>query len=348
VVHVRRRRSNLPAPDSILAARGSTLRAPLAKVPGGAAASPFANWRSSHAFPLNTFQVYLRTRAREVCTDPVVSQRLKRTPSTIEKLRRFPRMKLSQMQNVGGCRAVVSTVDQVLSLREAYRGSRIRHCPVNGKDYLARPKESGYRGVHLVYRYHSPRNATYNGLLIEIQLRTRLQHAWATAVETAGTFLGQALKSSEGEQEWLRFFALVSSAFALSEGCPPAPSTPDDPGELRAGIRDLADRLDLINRFREHRALIGRIPVVRSVERVHFFLLERRPDLESLYVTTYGSTEHERILEDYFTAEQKVRGIDGAEVVLVSADSIQAVQRAYPNYQLDTGYFLRRLRQIVG
>lgn len=307
----------------------------------------FANWRSSHAFPLNTFQVYLRQRARSVCPDPVVSQRLKRTQSAIEKLRRLPRMKLSQMQDIGGCRAVVDTVDQVRLLREAYRNSQIRHCPVNGKDYIESPKESGYRGVHLVYRYRSPRNETYNGLLIEIQLRTRLQHAWATAVETAGAFLGQALKSSEGEQDWLRFFALVSSAFALTEDCPPAPSTPSDSAELRAEIRELTDRLDLVNRFRDYRALIGRIPVVRSVERAHFFLLERRPDLKSLYVTTYGTAEHERILEDYFVAEQNVRGIDGAEVVLVSADSIQAVQRAYPNYQLDTGYFLRNLRQIL-
>ena len=308
----------------------------------------FANWRSSHAFPLNTFQVYLRGRARAVSSDPVVSQRLKRTPSTIEKLRRFPRMKLSQMQDIGGCRAVVDTVDEVRLLREAYRSSRIRHCPVNGKDYITAPKDSGYRGVHLVYRYRSPRNETYNGLLIEIQLRTRLQHAWATAVETAGAFLGQALKSSEGEEEWLRFFALASSAFALVEGCAPVPSTPTDIEQLRAEIRSLSDRLDLINRFRDYRALIGRIPIVRSVEHVHFFLLERRPDLKSLYVTTYGTTEHERILEDYFIAEQKVRGIDGAEVVLVSADSIQAVQRAYPNYQLDTGFFLQRLRQVLG
>ena len=308
----------------------------------------FANWRSSHAFPLNTFQVYLRQRARSACPDPVVSQRLKRTPSAIEKLRRFPRMKLSQMQDIGGCRAVVSTVDQVRSLQDAYRRSRIRHCPINGKDYIARPKDSGYRGVHLVYRYRGSSKKLFDGLLIEIQLRTRLQHAWATAVETAGAFLGQALKSSEGEQEWLRFFALASSAFALSEGCSPAPSTPAELPALREELRSAVDRLvDPITRLREYRTLIGRIPVVRTVDRRRFFLLERRPDLGSLYVTTYRSGEQERIFEDYFVAEQKVRGVDGAEVVLVSADSIQAVQRAYPNYQLDTSYFLEELRRIV-
>ena len=107
------------------------------------------------------------------------------------------------------------------------------------------------------------------------------------------------------------------------------------------------DRLDPITRLREYGALIGRIPVVRTVDRRRFFLLERRPDLGSLYVTTYRSGEQERIFEDYFVAEQKVRDLDGAEVVLVSADSIQAVQRAYPNYQLDTDYFLKELRRVV-
>ncbi len=45
-------------------------------------------------------------------------------------------------------------------------------------------------------------------LLIELQLRTRLQHEWATAVETMGTFLQSSLKSSQGPEEWLDFFSL--------------------------------------------------------------------------------------------------------------------------------------------
>jgi hypothetical protein len=36
------------------------------------------NWRSSHAFPLNTFQVRLRHRAKKVEDNVLVAQRLKR------------------------------------------------------------------------------------------------------------------------------------------------------------------------------------------------------------------------------------------------------------------------------
>jgi hypothetical protein len=68
--------------------------------------------------------------------------------------------------------------------------------------------------------------STYNGLRIEMQLRSRLQHAWATAVETVGTFLRQALKSSQGEGAWLKFFALMGSALARREHTPLVPGTP--------------------------------------------------------------------------------------------------------------------------
>ena len=73
------------------------------------------------------------------------------------------------------------------------------------------------------YRYRNLRVPAYDGLRVELQLRSRHQHTWATAVETMGTFLGQALKSSEGEAEWLDFFSLAGAAFAHLEGTPPVP-----------------------------------------------------------------------------------------------------------------------------
>src|SRR5258707_2898340 len=44
------------------------------------------NWRASHSFPLNTFQMRLRSFAEEVTHNPVVAQRLKRSFSIITKL----------------------------------------------------------------------------------------------------------------------------------------------------------------------------------------------------------------------------------------------------------------------
>ena len=167
------------------------------------------NWRSSHNFPLNTFHIGLKRRARIIDPVAVTAQRIKRLASIEAKLARFPTMTLSQMQDIGGCRAIVSTAHGVAKLCESYAESELKHIKHQTDNYIDAPKDSGYRGVHLIYRYHSDRRQDYNSLKIEMQLRSQLQHAWATAVETVGAFVRQALKSSVGEQEWLRFFALM-------------------------------------------------------------------------------------------------------------------------------------------
>ena len=61
-------------------------------------------------------------------------------------------------------------------------GHRVRFVATWREQFFEVP--SGYRGVHLIYRYNSDRKTEYNTLLIEMQLRSQLQHAWATAVET--------------------------------------------------------------------------------------------------------------------------------------------------------------------
>jgi hypothetical protein len=47
------------------------------------------NWRSSYAFPLTTVQAFLRYKANKIDKSVLISQRLKRVPSILNKLRRF-------------------------------------------------------------------------------------------------------------------------------------------------------------------------------------------------------------------------------------------------------------------
>jgi hypothetical protein len=75
-----------------------------------------SNWRSSHSFPLNTFTVGLKRRAKDADPDALVAQRIKRLSSIAAKLDRFPTMQLSQMQDIGGCRAIVATISDVHKL----------------------------------------------------------------------------------------------------------------------------------------------------------------------------------------------------------------------------------------
>ncbi|MFV7640129.1 RelA/SpoT domain-containing protein [Shewanella algae] len=150
------------------------------------------NWRACHVAPLNSFQTSLRRKLASTDNSALVSQRLKRTPSILSKLERNPKMMLARMQDIGGIRAVVKNMQKVRELESYYKkGTRAFTIASGGKDYINYPKSSGYRSVHQIFKCK-------NGFSIELQIRTQVQHAWATAVETMGTFLDHSLKSSEG------------------------------------------------------------------------------------------------------------------------------------------------------
>ena len=113
------------------------------------------NWRSSHDYPLQCIKMSLLNRAKKIDRLAIVAQRIKRLPSIYSKLKREPQMKLTQMQDIGGCRAVVSNINNVDDLIELYeealsKNPRGRPEQVHVKNYVKFPKPDGYRGIHLV------------------------------------------------------------------------------------------------------------------------------------------------------------------------------------------------------
>ena len=204
------------------------------------------NWRAAHAYPLQV--ICSNLRLRNPCA--IVVQRLKRLDSITGKIERFPDMSLYRMQDLGGCRVIVDTVDQVYEAIEKYKNSRIRHILKREYDYIQNPKDSGYRSYHMVYQFRSDKKETYNkNMLIEIQFRTKLQHIWATAVEMMGIYTKSQLKASIGNKDILRFFALVSSVFAKMENMPISPNTNDDYNILISEIRQIDKKLNLVSRL---------------------------------------------------------------------------------------------------
>ena len=79
------------------------------------------NWRACHAYPLQVVKMTLLNRARKVDPNALIAQRLKRRPSIEIKLRDNPHMKLSQMHDIGGSRAVLSTVKHVRKLVDKWK-----------------------------------------------------------------------------------------------------------------------------------------------------------------------------------------------------------------------------------
>ena len=302
------------------------------------------NWRSCHSFPLNTFQMGLRGKAKGIDPKATVAQRIKRLPAIQHKLDRLRQYKLSQLQDIAGCRAIVVNSEMVRALRKTYIDSSLRHRLVNEDNYLERPKRTGYRGIHLIYEYRSDRSQEHNGRRVEMQLRSRVQHAWATAVETASLFSGQRLKSNQGDDRWRRFFALVSTAIAIQEGLPPVPKTPTDVAELRAEISKIEASIGAIGRL----AAYGEALNFVEPEKGAHFLLKLDIQNEELEVRSYPASEQERANADYMALERSIMGSDAFDAVLVAVEDARALRTAFPNYYADTKTFVELVREAMG
>jgi ppGpp synthetase/RelA/SpoT-type nucleotidyltranferase len=302
------------------------------------------NWRASHAYPLQSIKMTLIGRARKLDKTALVAQRTKRIPAITLKLRTNSTMKLSKMHDIGGCRAVLASVGHVERLIKAYAQATAKNPRRGGEfvrqyDYISNPKANGYRSVHLVYKYYSDSRKlrVYNGLRIEIQLRSRLQHAWATAVETVDFFTGQALKSNVGDAEWKRFFALVSGAFALIEKRSPVPGVPSDEKILRSELLSRGStEIDLLSGFQAATEMIDR-------KDGYFFLLELDSREMKIKVRSFKREELSVAQEKYVESEKINKDKAGMQTVLVSVGSFASLKKAYPNYFLDISEFLKHL-----
>jgi putative GTP pyrophosphokinase len=304
-------------------------------------------WRACHAYPINTFQSTLRRKLTNFPGDPIVAQRLKRMPTIIDKLRRYPHMQLTTMQDIGGVRAVLSSIDDVYKLASEYKiKSRFAHELIDEKDYIQNPRnEDGYRSLHLIYKYKNIQNPQYDGLRIELQIRTKLQHTWATAVETMGTLLGQALKSRQGDQEWLDFFAITSSAFAYKEIGLPIPRYQNLSFEETAkAISEINSSLGVLEKMKGFSVAINSIPANKGWS-YHLIVLN---SLEgTVHLQPYDRYSVEQALFDYSKFEAEAAEGKKIEPVLVSAGPIDTLRRAYPNFFLDIGDFTHIVTDIV-
>ncbi|MEW6714235.1 MAG: RelA/SpoT domain-containing protein [Nitrospirota bacterium] len=304
-------------------------------------------WRACHAYPINTFQSTLRDKLRDF-PDTIVAQRLKRMPTIIDKLKRYPAMKLSTMQDIGGVRAVLKSVSDVNILAKNYReNDRFLHELINEHNYIKTPRdEDGYRSIHLVYKYKNQRNPSYNGLRIELQIRTKLQHIWATAVETMGTFLGQALKSRQGDQEWLDFFALTSSAFAYQEKSPLIPRFANlSRSETYIAVADAEANLRALEKMKGFSSAAKEI--VRSGKGWFYHLIILDSLEGTVKIQPYDRDSFDQAMFDYTEIEKEAASGKKIEPVLVSAGPIDTLRRAYPNFFLDIGGFVNVVKEIL-
>jgi hypothetical protein len=238
------------------------------------------------------------------------------------------------MDDIAGCRLIFQDIGGLYSFRSEFHKARFYHRhrnEIDKYDYIKRPKSTGYRGVHDVYEYdvNSRVGRRLAGLYVEIQYRTLVQHAWATAVEVIGYISESQPKFQKGDRRYEQVMALSSEilarAFEDSKG--PFPELEDL--EVVRQFLVLDRELSLLTTLRGLNAADQAV----SEKRNAILILSGPRDLEIL--TYRDSTEALRAL---FELEKQMPDRD---IVLVRADTSEEVRLAFRSYFSDARDFIR-------
>jgi ppGpp synthetase/RelA/SpoT-type nucleotidyltranferase len=293
-------------------------------------------WRAAHRAVLNTFQAILRTRTRN--KDIIVAQRHKRRRTIYDKLIRFPQMQLSRMDDVAGCRLIFTSIEELYEFRKQIHSARFKHKrknEIDKYDYIKHPKITGYRGIHDVYSYdvRSIYGQNLQGLLIEIQFRTLIQHAWATTVEIIGFITENQPKFQRGDKRYETAMLLASEILARSyEDC--------------LGPLPELDNRELVEKFLTLDAEIHLLRTLKGLNQTDTHINKNKNAIlifkESGELEVKSFKDATEALRTLFRLEKEIPHDD---IVLVRADTTDEVRMAFKNYFSDARDFIELIEK---
>lgn len=286
----------------------------------------------------------------------VAAYRMKRVDSIVSKIRRpNSNFELHTLDDIGGCRLIVEHIEDLAKAKEfliAALGDRV----INIKNYVDSPKESGYRSCHLLTQ-QIINNLSYR---VEIQIRTKLQHYWATAVEVADEIYDSALKSPTGFELSERkdlvmkkdFFALTASLFALEENKPIVPNTPRGKPELLQKLKSIPDSKKIINDIKTVCENVFLAKKVTSVKNPEVFILSFERSEQFLEIEEYSQRDLQEALTRYESLEKSIIAEPGVtsskpNVVLVYMQDSEQLKIAYPNYSANAPDFIQKVGEYL-
>ncbi|MBS5865378.1 MAG: RelA/SpoT domain-containing protein [Coriobacteriaceae bacterium] len=292
------------------------------------------HWRAAHIEPLHRTLAMLESICSQDSSTILVS-RLKRIDTTINKLNRPGyNFNLITLRDIAGCRLIVPTESEVVRIAALIEETEQCHQRI---DHMAKPKSSGYRGIHLVCR-HDSSSYGYENMDVEAQVRSRLQHDWATAVEIYDLITDANLKFDNGSENQKRYFKLASDLMSHAV---------EDEASAREELRNLDAQLDVLGTLQEASdSMYVIFDDNVEISRSDSCLISVDLGVQQITLEIYNQASEEEAAAKYTELESNAEA--GDVFLLARAASLEDLRRAYPNYYSDISEFVGWLSDCIG
>lgn len=291
----------------------------------------FDEFRNAHLQPLTDFTLELQNWFSEFETKYYIAQRLKRKPQIIRKLRRFS-VRLSQLQDIGGCRIIVddnATVDRLYKFiierankNKAFSVEKITDYRTKGRD------DSGYRALHLII--------THSGRSLELQIRSQIQHYWAESIERTSVIYGHHLKELEGDAMVINYFKSLSDVFnEIENSRNPTSRQKIDIDRLRISAENIiksSDKNKILGSFVNEDIIRTLSDIESKQEGFNNWIFVFDWNLGTFTTWKMVDRNSGNATEAYVDYEKQFPAALGYEVVMIGSSDVATVRKTHSHY----------------
>ncbi|KAA5603382.1 RelA/SpoT domain-containing protein [Blastochloris sulfoviridis] len=288
-------------------------------------------YRASHLEPLSETTLELQRWLQGSGKRYYAAQRLKRKPQIIRKLRRLS-VRLTQLQDIGGCRIVVDTNRDVSDLVEYIQNEICKQSSfkiAKKTDYRDRGRDdTGYRAIHLII--------DRNKIALELQIRSRIQHYWAESIERTSIIYGHYLKEKEGDPIIINYFKRLSDIlFEIECGRDPTSNAKIDLDKLRVQSENVIIRSDkkrILNSYVNEDIVKTLTSKENKSELLNNWIIVFDWNTGSFVAWDVVGRNSSDAAREYARYEAQFPAEDNYEVVMIGSSDVASVRQTHSHY----------------